>query len=67
MPHNVPRSARAWRRGVLWLAPLVLLLMGATKFERTFPRPFRQYPAVEYYDFPLPRTTIGRPNGRSRA
>ncbi len=44
-----PRGLRA-----LAVLPLALLLIAATKPDPTLPRPFRQYPGVEYYNFPLP-------------
>ncbi|HEX5421874.1 MAG TPA: hypothetical protein VFY39_17930, partial [Gammaproteobacteria bacterium] len=44
-------SPRFRRLGLLAVLPLLLPLLGA---DPTLPKPFRQYPGVEYYNFPLP-------------
>jgi hypothetical protein len=57
MAQDLPRTRASRRRsfGALAALPLALLTMGAAvKVDPTLPRPFRQYPGVEYYDFPLP-------------
>jgi hypothetical protein len=47
----LPLSPRLRRLGLFAALPLLLPLLGA---DPTLPKPFRQYPGVEYYNFPLP-------------